>query len=285
MITCRFDRYEYEIPSRWDDFTPEDGPAFIRMCFAFEMFETGRMDFDTFRTAVAAALLGIDVRMLPKQNDILAENIFRLVDFLKFPYSLKNNEDGSRTAFVKVVLRCNLLTGVRGCEGYRFSVTGDGLVDCNITAEQYVDALALTELYSKTRKDDALDELFSTLYKGRRKVPRSWKVAVYYNFRGILEWIKMLPDFRLIFSSGGSKRSGKSPLGLSSSIFTLSKSGYGTLQEIRSLDLFAYLGALVQLNVDGILSLRSAGLKPGEIAEKMDLPLECILPYITADNN
>ena len=90
----------------------------------------------------------------------------------------------------------------------------------------------------------------------------------------------MLPDFRIIFTPGEKKNGGSSPLGLSGSIFTLSKSGYGTLKEIQELDLFSYLGALVQMNIDGIYSLQSVGMKAGEIAEKMNLPLELVLPYL-----
>ena len=209
MITYRLCRHKYRIPDRWGDFTPELSGEFVRLCQAFELFETGKIDFRTMETAVAAALLGIDVRMIPRQNDILAENIFRLTEKLHFPYKFRNNEDGSRTVSVNVVLRTNLLPKIRRFHGYRFNVTPDGIVDCNITAEQYVEALSLMELYGQTRKDEVLDELFLVLYGGKdrgsfrgsnrgssecRRIPRAYKEAVYYNMRGILEWLKMLPE-------------------------------------------------------------------------------------------
>lgn len=292
MITYRLDRHKYSIPDRWDDFTPGNARKFIALCRVFDLFESEKINFKTLETAVAAALLGMDVMMIPRQNDILAENIFRLAEKLHFPYKFQDNDNGSRTVSVNVVLRTNLLPKIRRFRGYKFNISRDGLVNCDLTAEQYVDALSLMELYGRTRKAEVLDELFRVLYGGTdkgsfwgsselRKIPSAYKIAVYYNFRGILEWLRMLPDFRMIFSTGEKKASGAGPLGLSASIFTLSKSGYGTLQEIRSLDLMTYLGALVQLNIDGIYSLRSAGLKPGEIAEKMNLPLEYVLPYIT----
>lgn len=300
MITYRLRRHSYRIPDRWDDFTPQLSEKFVRICGAFELFETGKIDFHSLEVAVAVALLGMDLTMVPKQNNILAENIFRLTEKLHFPYRFHDNEDGSRTVSVNMVLHANLLPRIRRFRGYRFNVTPDGMVDCSITAEQYVEALSLMELYGKTRKDEVLDELFGTMYlqgsaagckvsckgagKGASRLPRVYKVAVYYNLRGILEWLKMLPDFRLIFSPGERKSGGSSPLGLSSSIFTLSKSGYGTLKEIQDLDLLSYLGALVQMNIDGIYALRSAGLKAGEIAEKMNLPLDCVLPYLSVSN-
>lgn len=304
MITYRLCRHKYRIPDRWGDFTSELSGEFVRLCQAFELFETGKIDFRTMETAVAAALLGIDVRMIPRQNDILAENIFRLTEKLHFPYKFRNNEDGSRTVSVNVVLRTNLLPKIRRFHGYRFNVTPEGMLDCNITAEQYVEALSLMELYGQTRKDEVLDELFGTMYlqgytegckvsckvspevarKAACRISYGYKLAVYYNLRGILEWLKMLPDFRIIFTPGEKKNGGSSPLGLSGSIFTLSKSGYGTLKEIQELDLFSYLGALVQMNIDGIYSLQSVGMKAGEIAEKMNLPLELVLPYLSVKN-
>lgn len=288
MITCRFGKHTYSIPSKWDEFTLETSTPFLRMCKAFDLFETGRMDFSAFQIAVVSAMMGLDVRKIRTCNDTLMENLFRLSESLCYPYEIRDNEDGSRTVSLRIVLRNNLFPDIKGRQGYRFNVTRDGMADCSLTAQQYVEALPLADLYTKTRDTGALDNLFNILYssgKGKGKVPVDYKLAVYYNFRGILEWIRLLPDFRLIYSVSGNRHGGTNPLGLSSSIFTLSKSGYGTLQEIRELDLFSYLGALVQLNIDGILSLQSAGLKPNAIAEKMNLPIEMVLPYITVTDN
>ena len=77
MITYRLDRHKYSIPDRWDDFTPGNARKFIALCRVFDLFESEKINFRTLETAVAAALLGMDVMMIPRQNDILAENIFR----------------------------------------------------------------------------------------------------------------------------------------------------------------------------------------------------------------
>ena len=300
MITYRLNRHEYHVPDRWEDLKPSDKGKFIRVCQAFGLFETGKMDFRTTEVAVTSALLGLDASVIPEQNDILAENIYRLSERMRFPYSFQDCEDGSRTVSVTIRLHENLLPSVRNWKGYVFHVSEDGIVDCNLTAEQYVDTLSLMDLYTRSRKTEILDSLFMTLYrrtgnrsskssshssKITRRIPYGYKLAVYYNMRGILEWIKTLPDFRIIFSSDGRKNKVTgSPLGIAGSIFTLSKSGYGTLQEIRNLDLMSYLGTLVQMNIDSIYSLHSVGLKPGEIADKMNLPLDCVLPYIVTDN-
>lgn len=281
MITYKLGKHTYQIPTGWHEIHINTPNKFIRMCAAFEMFERGEMDFHALQLAVATQLLGVDLQLVPRTNETLYENLFRLVEKIQFPYKITENEDGSLTAAVFICLCRNLLPRMGRRKAYKFYISKEGLVRTDITAQQYVDVLDLMELYSSSWSDEVLDELFDTLYPGKGKVSRPRKVAVYYNFRGILEYIKQLPDFRLVFATGGKRRGGANPLGLSGSILTLSKSGYGTLDEIKSLDLFTYLGALVQLNIDGILSLQSAGCKPGEIAEKMNLPLEEVLPYLT----
>lgn len=285
MITLRFnDKASCRLPIGWDEISPDDSQTFIRLCSCFELFETGAIDFQSFQIGVSSALLGMNVSKCGTFTDAMGENLYRLNGYLTFPYRIHENEDGSRTASVNILLKQNLLKKVKGRAPYTFSVTDDGYVDCSIKAEQYVELLELMELYGSSRSGTVLNTLFDTLYPGVSKVSRAMKVAVYYNLRGILDWIKKIPDFRLIFTPSSRPAAGaSSPLGLSSSMFSLSKSGYGTLQEIKELDLFTYLSALVQLNIDGILSLRSAGLGAGEIADKMNLPVECIIPYITTE--
>ena len=110
-------------------------------------------------------------------------------------------------------------------------------------------------------------------------------VAMHYNFRGILDWIQRLPQYSILFSRASDKKSPASPLGLSSSIFALSKSGYGTLKEIKNLDVFTYLGALVQMSVESIRQLAAAKLSTGQIAEKLNIPVSEILPHITENDD
>ena len=52
---------------------------------------------------------------------------------------------------------------------------------------------------------------------------------------GMVDWLQSLPPYAIIFQHTGRKKGGESPLGLASSIFTVSKQGYGTLKEIKEL--------------------------------------------------
>ena len=71
------------------------------------------------------------------------------------------------------------------------------------------------------------------------------------------------------------------PVGLAAGIFSLAKAGYGDIDTIRNLPLLSYLSLLVQQTIDSVKALEAAKLKPTEIADRLHLPTELILP-ITA---
>lgn len=281
MITVKL-KNKYCIPSRWTDFDLEHQKQFINVCSQLDDFERGILTFEQFKVMIVFALLDIspeDVRINQKTADNLYENIFRIAELVDFPYQLQDNEDDTMTVYLRISLYRNILAG------YRFDVSPAGLVDCTLKAEQYVDALALMELYTRSRSDEALVKLCETLLGTAEGLSRKYMVAVYYNFRGILDWIQKLPQYSIIFSRQTRRNSGESPLGISGSIFALSKSGYGTLKEIQDLDVFTYLGALVQLSIESIRQLASAGLKPVQIADKLNIPVSEVLPHVTENDD
>ena len=88
------------------------------------------------------------------------------------------------------------------------------------------------------------------------------------------------PKFSLIAYSSGCQK-----IPTMSFAFALSKSGYGTLKEIKDLDVFTYLGALVQMSIESIRQLAAAKLSTGQIAEKLNIPVSEILPHITENDD
>lgn len=146
-----------------------------------------------------------------------------------------------------------------------------------------MDSLELLQVASKAQTLTPFVKLFRTLYPKCDLLNPGEDIlyAVYYNFRGILEWIKKLPDYDLVFN-GPKAPSGApaSPLGLSGSIFTLAKAGYGDINAIKNMDLFSYLGLLVQQTIDSIHALVAMKLKPGEISDRLHLDVGQISPYL-----
>ena len=280
MITVKL-KHTYLVPSRWDDFTPEHRMQFISLCCVMDDFERGVTSFKQFQLCAAFGLLCVDMEKIHRPGEVLFENAYKLTELLTFPYRIQEEEDGSRTASPYICLSRNLLPQLGEHKGYTLEITPAGVVDCSLTAEQYVDALTLTDLYTKTRTPATLEQLTDVLYGGHDGIDIYEQTAVYYNFRGFLEWLQGLPQYAIIFRHTAKKKGGDSPLGLASSIFTVSKQGYGTLKEIKELDVFSYLGVLVQMSIDSIHQLAAVGLKPGEISEKTRIPIDLVLQHTT----
>lgn len=289
MTKITLNGHTYAIPARWSEVT--DRRQFIAICRALYDFETGATSFDELRVALAIAALGLDLRRV-RPGDHLYENLFRVGELITFPYTLHEQPDGSSVATVTIRLQNNLLGPVSGVKGYGYRTDASGIVDTDLTAGQYIEALALLNHFGacvSARSEAAPEVLFSlvhTLYplpsphyhRLLTSFSRDEKIAILYNFRGITEAIAQDPDYDLIFRQA-TRRRDPSPVGLQGSIFTLSKAGLGDIEAIRALDVHTYLSALVQQTIDSIHTLAGSGMKPGKIAEKLNLSVEQVAPY------
>lgn len=293
MTKITLNGHTHEIPAHWREV--KDRGMFIAFAGALFDFESGISSFDELRVNLAVAALGIDLRKV-SPGLMLFENIYRVAELITFPYIVEDQEDGSRKVSVSIRLDDNIVGEVRGVSGYRYCTDTSGIVDTDMTAGQYIEGLSLLRHYSAVtagsgNADAAIEVLSSlalTLYplpkprysRNLARFSREEKLGILYNFRGITESIAADPDYDLIFRRAG-RHSYSSPVGLQSSIFSLSKSGLGDVDKIRSLDVHTYLAALVQQTVDSIHTLAGSGMKPGAIAETLDLYPEQVAPFIS----
>lgn len=283
MITLTLKKKPYTFPTRWGEFSPALGQTFIRLAREMALFETGIHSFDAFKVAITIAILGLREGKISAFTEEFSENIYRLGEHFTFPYSIHQREDGSRVADITISLSENLLPTLRGVKGYSFLREPSGRMDCSLTAEQYIDSLELMQAYHTTHHVGALENMVQTLYPGIRKATADEVWAVYYNFRGIINWIRNIPSYALIFTTdepetqdGGQRRS---PVGLASSIYSLAKAGYGDINTIKDLPLFSYLAILMQQTIESIRTLAASNMKPIQISERLHLPVDLVLQY------
>ena len=275
MITLKL-RKSRQVPNRWHEL---DEAQFVRLSGAIADFEAGVTTFEQFRVMTVAAILDLKVNRL-KMTDTLFENLFRISEQLDFPYRILEKEDRKEVEF-RICVNRQMVPKVKQNKGYVFTVDS-GMIETSIVSEQYVDALSVMKLYSSDHSEQALDMLVKILYcplpyskENMQKVKlhqftREQKLAAYYNFRGLLEWIRRIDKYDIIFNSA-EDRQGRSPLGMEGSLYSLSKAGYGVFRDICKLDLFTYLDLLLSMTIESIHSLKGCGLKPTEIAEKLNL--------------
>lgn len=275
MITLKL-RKSRQVPNRWHEL---DEAQFVRLSGAIADFEAGVTTFEQFKVMTVAAILDLKVNRL-KMTDTLFENLFRISEQLDFPYRILEKEDRKEVEF-RICVNRQMMPKVKQNNGYVFTVDS-GMIETSIVSEQYVDALSVMKLYSSDHSEQTLDMLVKVLYcplpyskENMQKVKlhqftREQKLAAYYNFRGLLEWIRRIDKYDIIFNSA-EDRPGRSPLGMEGSLYSLSKAGYGVFRDICKLDLFTYLDLLLSMTIESIHSLKGCGLKPTEIAEKLNL--------------
>lgn len=275
MITLKLKKTR-QVPNRWHELSEEQ---FVRLADTINDFEKGMTNFEQFKVMSVAAILDIKVNRL-KMSETLFENLFRISEHLDFPYKIREKEDHKEVEF-RICVNRQMLPKVKQNHGYIFNVDS-GMIETTIVSEQYVDAISLMKLYSSDRSDQALDMLVKVLYcplpyskENMQKVKlhqftNNQKLAAYYNFRGLLEWIRRIDKYDIIFNSAEDKP-GRSPIGMEGSLYSLSKAGYGVFRDICKLDLFTYLDLLLSQTIESIHTLKGCGLKPTEIAEKLNL--------------
>ena len=275
MITLKL-RKTRQVPNRWHEL---DEAQFVRLSGTIADFEAEVTTFEQFKVMTVAAILDVKVNRL-KMTDTLFENLFRISEQLDFPYRILEKEDRKEVEF-RICVNRQMMPKVKQNKGYVFTVDS-GMIETSIVSEQYVDALSVMKLYSSDHSEQALDMLVKVLYcplpyskENMQKVKlhqftREQKLAAYYNFRGLLEWIRRIDKYDIIFNSA-EDRPGRSPLGMEGSLYSLGKAGYGVFRDICKLDLFTYLDLLLSMTIESIHSLKGCGLKPTEIAEKLNL--------------
>lgn len=275
MITLKL-RKTRQVPNRWHEL---DEAQFVRLSGAIADFEAGVTTFEQFKVMTVAAILDLKVNRL-KMTDTLFENLFRISEQLDFPYRILEKDDRKEVEF-RICVNRQMVPKVKQNKGYVFTVDS-GMIETSIVSEQYVDALSVMKLYSSDHSEQTLDMLVKVLYcplpyskenmqkVKRHQFTREQKLAAYYNFRGLLEWIRRIDKYDIIFNSA-EDRPGRSPLGMEGSLYSLSKAGYGVFRDICKLDLFTYLDLLLSMTIESIHSLKGCGLKPTEIAEKLNL--------------
>lgn len=275
MITLKLKKSR-QVPNRWHELNEEQ---FVRLAGVISDFEKGVTNFEQFKVMTVAAILDLKVNKL-KMTETLFENLFRISEQLDFPYKIREKEDHKEVEF-RICVNRQMQPKVKQNQGYVFTVDS-GMIETSIVSEQYVDAVSVMKLYSSDQSDQSLDMLVKVLYcplpyskENMQKVKlhqftRNQKLAVYYNFRGLLEWIRRIDKYDIIFNSAEEKP-GKSPIGMEGSLYSLSKAGYGVFSDICTINLFTYLDLLLSQTIESIHTLKGCGLKPTEIAEKLNL--------------
>ncbi|GAI59449.1 unnamed protein product, partial [marine sediment metagenome] len=157
--------------------------------------------------------------------------------------------------------------------GYRF-INQNWFISTTLSSAQYVEALAVSNKYAIDRTDEDLDLLTSILHcKGEfvsetafekknifEKLNVDNKYAIWRNFRAICTWLSTRTHFSILWAGKPSGKKQDETVG--DIIYSVSKAGYGTPDQVGKMNLMKLLEIMKKMIVDNILSMKQANIKP-----------------------
>jgi hypothetical protein len=176
--------------------------------------------------------------------------------------------------------------------GPTFNIDKNGMVETDILACEYVDAMEYYLLFQKTKEVRYLDMLVSMLYRPERGKHNTFeaqlraknlelldinlKRGVFLFFQNIQEYLVTRSRYKILFNREEDDSKAIS-LGIISTIYSLSKKGYGSSEEISMELIPDYFSMLLDMLIDAVGNMRSMNLKDPEIADKLKVPLFVIM--------
>ncbi|MBI9052464.1 MAG: hypothetical protein JEY96_01520 [Bacteroidales bacterium] len=281
------------IKDKWEELTPKEY-LFVVKLLAFASM--GKFDIDEFQEMYLMFIAGYKPSRLrsPEVREEINSNIYMLSQQIDFFF--RKNEKG-RTEF-NINFTKNLLPEFRfnhkKYTGPEFYLSDLGDVRTNLKAKPFIDAQEYYNLYLQTQNTEALNMLVAVLYgnykngyttfeaqkQGEKLVKLDFniKYGVYTFFRALLHLITTRTHLGILFRKHKKDNSSddKISLGLSETVYSLIKSGYGSEKEIGNMLFTKYLEALLKELKDSIQNAIAAGKKPFDIAKDRGIPFEII---------
>lgn len=329
MIDITFNKRTYQLPNSWDDLTPEQ---FIYLSSLIAAFNAKAIDLVGVRALLACHLLGLSDRFVHhhSRNERFNENIYRIGNELRFffKYEYQNTKSFNRIpkAVRDILVRTHPdelgdSTHVRWARkatkrlvhdfvfakqqipvirkrrtkltGYEFALDGN-LLNTNLTARQFADALALYNEYIKGTgsSEKLLNKLVAVLYCNPYSpaeaakiestvaaLPSATRQAVAFNFMAVQTFLFTRTKYAVLFNvkrAEGNAPKKKDTLGFGGSIITMTRKGYGSLKEMDNTNLLDFFEAMYSDLCSTIEQLKEAGMDLPDIASKTGLTVKTI---------
>jgi hypothetical protein len=330
MITVRANDKTVEIPSSWEELTSRqyvDTVDLLRQLMHkeipladFRLRLLGKLidyhpsrKFNKYREQINENLYRLSELMHwplkpvyedPEMLSVLSPELKDLLE-VKFPYDITDPKWEKEirmirghvkySASVNFSMKRNPMPwfdyhGQRFC-GPAFNIDSLGIVETDIRAMEYIDAMEYYQLFQKTRMGRYLDRLVTTLYRPDRSVYVTFdcqmragmievmdgaiKHAVLYFFQNIQEFLAGHPVYKYLFQKT-EPQTGKISLGMVTTVYNLSKEGYGTKQQVSDMGLEDYLNMLLKTLMDSVRQMKRMKHKDHEITNELNIPSELI---------
>lgn len=163
-----------------------------------------------------------------------------------------------------------------------------GIIQTNVTAEEFIDAHGYYNLFDKSKDESNLDFLVSTLYRPMKNrvreeyitlnsqkrahlfknVPLAQKYGVFFFFQALMDYFFDRTEYGLLFKRQTSSDETKITLGLGEMLYDLTQKGFGSKNEVSNLVVTEFFDIRLKLLFDSIQAMHDAEIPIEKIEDK-----------------
>ena len=178
-------------------------------------------------------------------------------------------------------------------QGYKLVLNGQ-ILSTSITAQQYIDANTIIEEFFNSNDFDLLNKLIAILYFPGiyepdrlnefelifRNINPVIKQGVLLNFNALTQFLALRTKYGIMWTSIKKEKTPDITIGLNDTIYSLSKLGYGSVDELSRINLMTFLNLSLKNIIDTVNSLHENEVSIIEISNKTGLPVTSIQKLI-----
>lgn len=279
-ISVRANGKEYEIPNSWDLLTSEQ---YLKLIELVSLMESGQYSLGVVKCLFLCHLMKWDVRKI-KDYERNLENFVSIASQISFFYEEKEDKFVLDLCFCRQMLPI-VFIDKKAYYGYEVSTDYNSLT-CSLSALQYIEARQLLDMGEESlpllaavlyfKKGEYSSEKAQKLADEFRKLPANTLRAIALNFTAVNNFIFLKTEFSLLTKFVPQKGNAIT----TDALYDLSKDGLGNASQVERMNVLTYLRILRKKTIDGVKTLRTAGMDVVKIANEVGLPLEIVKKII-----
>lgn len=282
-ISVRANGKEYEIPNSWDLLTSEQ---YLKLIELVSLMESGQYSLGVVKCLFLCHLMKWDVRKI-KDYERNLENFVSIASQISFFYEEKEDKFVLDLCFCRQMLPI-VFIDKKAYYGYEVSTDYNSLT-CSLSALQYIEARQLLDMGEESlpllaavlyfKKGEYSSEKAQKLADEFRKLPVNTLRAIASNFTAVNNFVFLKTEFSLLTKFVPQKGSAITT-DATDALYDLSKDGLGNASQVERMNVLTYLRILRKKTIDGVKTLRTAGMDVVKIANEVGLPLEIVKKII-----
>lgn len=282
-ISVRANGKEYEIPNSWDLLTSEQ---YLKLIDLLSLMESGQYPPGAIKCLFLCHLMKWDINKI-KRDEHALENFMAIASQLTFIFQEKEDKFVLDLCFCRQMLPI-VFIDKKAYYGYEVSTDYNSLT-CSLSALQYIEARQLLDMGEESlpllaavlyfKKGEYSSEKAQKLADEFRKLPVNTLRAIALNFTAVNNFVFLKTEFSLLTKFVPQKGSAITT-DATDALYDLSKDGLGNASQVERMNVLTYLRILRKKTIDGVKTLRTAGMDVVKIANEVGLPLEIVKKII-----